>query len=262
MKNITTFIALLFSITIFSQINDFNQFNDNVKKLITSKFKSMEILISKNGSLVLDKKYIYQKDINEVVIYDYNENKEKNFLQTNIKIDTTGNVIELKDMFKGEVLEQDKLVTKTYELNKKISYAKDNIQILSYNSKNEISSKEMLLLDDKMRTVESIKMYYAPTDIIISNVTKYKWDNDGLGYNIERLQFSYPKQKLIGHYKLDRHGEIESFKGNLYIDNVQEDASFILDKKTKKFDSKGNLVQIYKDDKKSQLLIEERKIIY
>ncbi|KXH81445.1 hypothetical protein AU378_17230 [Chryseobacterium kwangjuense] len=247
---------------LFSQTNDFIQFNDCVKKLTASGFKSMEILISKNGSLALDKKYIYEKDNNEIIIYDYSNDTKKNFLQTNVKIDANGNITELKDIFKGEILEGDKFVIKQYESKKKISNEKDNIQITSYNSKNEIISKEIVLLDDKMKKVESILSFYLPDDILISEIVKFKWNSTGTGYDYEKLQFSYPKQKVIGHYEVNKYGDVESFKGNLYIDNTQEDASFILDKKTKKFDSKGNLVQIYKGDNKSQVLIEERRIIY
>lgn len=101
-----------------------------------------------------------------------------------------------------------------------------------------------------------------PNDILISEIIKYKWHRDENGYDYEKLQLSYPKQKVIGTYRLDKYGDIESFNGNLYINNNQEDASFVFDRKIKKFDSKGNLVQVYKIDNKVQTLIEERKIIY
>ncbi len=262
MKNITLFISICFSAMIFSQTNDFIQFNDCVKKLNASKFKSMEILISKNGSQILDKKYEYQKDRNEIIVYDYSNDKEKNFLQTNIKIDANGNITELKDIFKGEVLEGDKFLIKQYELKKKVLNEKGNIQIISYNSKNEIISKEIILLDDKNRIVENIKLFNIPNDIVVSEIVKFKWNSTGTSYDYEKLQFSYPKQKVIGVYRLNEYGDIESFKGNLYINNTQEDASFDFDKKIKKFDSKGNIIQVYKIDNKVQTLIEERKIIY
>lgn len=262
MKSITTFIAICFSILLFSQTNDFIQFNNCIKKLTDSNFKSMEILISKNDSLVLDKKYVYEKNNNEIIIYDYSSDKKENFLQTNVKIDKNGNIVEQKDIFKGEVLEGDKFVIKQYELKKKVLIDKDQIQITSFNSKNEIISKEIILLDDKMKKVESILSFYLPNDILISEIVKFKWNSTGTGYDYEKLQFSYPKQKVIGKYEVNKYGDVESFKGNLYINNTQEDISFILDKKNKKFDSKGNLVQVYKIDNKVQILIEERKIIY
>lgn len=262
MKNIILFTALCFSVMVFSQTNDFIHFNDCIKKLTVSNFKSMEILISKDGSMFLDKKYEYQKDRNEIIIYDYSNDKEKNFLQTNVKVDSDGNIIELKDIFKGEVLEGDKFVIKQYELKKKVLNEKDNIQITSYNSKNNIISKEIIILDDKKRKVENIKLFNIPNDIVVSEIIKFKWNSTGTCYDYEKLQFSYPKQKVIGVYRLNQYGDIESFKGNLYIDNNQEDASFIFDKKIKKFDLKGNLVQVYKLDNKVQILIEERKIIY
>lgn len=261
MKNIITFISICFSILLFSQTNDFIQFNNYIKKLTTSNFKSMEILISKNGSLVLDKKYLYEKNNNEVVIYDYSDDKKKNLLQTNLKLDSKGNIVELKDIFKGEVLKEDKFVIKQYELKRKVLIDNDNIQITSFNSKNEIISKEIILLDDKMRKIESILFFYIPNDIIISEITKLRWNSTGMGYDYERLQFSYPKQKVIGKYKVDKYGDIESFKGDLYVNNSKE-ASFTFDKKIKSFDSKGNLVKIYKIDKKIKNIIEERKIIY
>ena len=262
MKNIITFIAIFFSILSFSQKNDIIQFNDCIKILIATNFKSMEIIVSKNGSLVLDKKYIYEKINNEIIIYDYSANKKENFLQTNVKIDANGNITELRDIFKGNVLEGDKFIIKQYELKKKVLIDKDNIQITSYNSKNEIISKEIILLDNKMKKVESILSFYMPNDILISEIEKFKWNSDGTAYDYEKLQFSYPKQKVIGRYEINKYGDIESFKGNLFINNTQEDASFNFDKKIKKFDSKGNLVQVYKIDNKVQTLIEERKIIY
>jgi hypothetical protein len=222
----------------------------------------MEILISKNGSQILDKRYEYQKDKNEIIIYDFSNDKKKDFLQTNVKIDANGNVIELTDIFKGEVLEGDKFVVKQYELKKKFLNEKDNIQIISYNSKNEIISKEIILLDDKMRKIESILSFYIPNDILISEIVKFKWNLTGTAYNYEKLQFSYPKQKVMGVYRLNQYGDVESFKGNLYINNVREDASFVFEKKIKKFDSKGNLVQVYNIVDKVQTLTEERKIIY
>lgn len=262
MKNITTFIAIFFSILLFSQTNDFIQFNDCVKKLTVSKFKSMEVLISKNGTHILDKKYEYQKGSNEIIIYDYSNDKKENFLQTNVKVDANGNIIELADIFKGQVLEGDKFVVKQYELKKKVLHAKDNIQITSYNSKGEIISKELILLDNKMRKVESILSFYINNDIIISEIAKFKWNSTGTAYDYEKLQLSYPKQKVIGRYEVNKYGDIESFKGNLYINNTQEDASFSFDKKIKKFDSKGNLIQVYNLKNNVQSLIEERKIIY
>ncbi|WP_299181056.1 hypothetical protein [uncultured Chryseobacterium sp.] len=128
MKHIITFIVFYFSIMGFSQTNDFIEFNDCIRKLVNVNFKSMEILISKNGSLILDKRYEYQKDSNEIIIYNYGNDK-KNLIQTNVKIDANGNIIELTDIFKGEVLEGDKFVVKQYELMKKVLNEKDNIQI-------------------------------------------------------------------------------------------------------------------------------------
>ncbi|WP_299181059.1 hypothetical protein [uncultured Chryseobacterium sp.] len=83
-------------------------------------------------------------------------------------------------------------------------------------SKSEIISKEIILLDDKMRKVESILSFYMPNDILISEIVKFKWNSSGTGYDYEKLQFSSPKQKVIGRYEVNKYGDIKSLK-EIYI---------------------------------------------
>lgn len=262
MKTLTLFMTICFSIMVSSQTEDLMPLNDQIKTLIASNFKSMEIFSIKGGQRLLTKKYVYQKIDNEVIIYDYSNEKEQNLLHVDLKIDSNGNIIEERKVFEGEVYEGGKMLVKKYEFRNSILYAEDNIQITSYNSHGEISSKDIILLDDKKRKIELIKIFNIPNDIVISKIVKYKWDSDGHGYEIEQNQFSYPKQKLIGYYKLDQYGNITSFKGDLYVHNKKEDMSGDFEKKINKFDSKGNLIQIYSVDNGKQTLIEDRKIFY
>lgn len=258
MKNI--FFYLLLGPFLLSQ--NF-QTKDSLSILAKSNFKSMDVFESKNGKLLPVRSYSYDKNKNEITIKNISdENKE--WLKTIIRLDNNYQIMEEEKITEGMIISEKEniLVKKQVSMMTKYSYDNNIVQIKDYDSNGNLSTKKYNIFDDKNHIVESIKLFNLPNDIVVSEIVKFKWNSAGTGYDYEKQQFSYPKQKVIGRYEVNKYGDIKSFKGNLYINNNQEDASFIFDQKIKNFDSKGNLTQIYKIDNKVKTLIEERKIIY
>lgn len=257
MKNL--FFLFLLGPFLFSQ--NF-QTKDSLKILAKSNFKSMEVFEVKNERLIPLRNYTYDKNKNEITIKNSSD-KNKEWLRTIIKFDNNYNITDVEKTTEGMVIseKENSLVKKQISVITKYFYNNNTVEINEYNDKGHLSLKQFKLFDDKNRIIEQIRLFNIPDDIVVSEIEKYNWiDNNS--YNYEKLTFHAPKSRLTGVYKLNQYGDRESFRGNIYLNGMPEDASFDFDKKIKKFDSKGNLIQVYKIDKKIQTLIEERKIIY
>jgi len=222
----------------------------------------MEVLEINNGKLIPVRNYMYDRNKNEVIIKNISE-RNKDWLRTIIRLDSNFNIKEVERLTEGLVIsEKENLLVKTQVSEiMKYFYNSSTIQINHYNSKGNLSVKEFKLYDDKNRIIEKIKLLNIPDDIVVSEIEKYKWIDD-YNYNYEKLNFNAPNSKVIGLYKLNEYGDREAFVGNLYLNNSKEKADFIFEKKNRKFDSKGNLIKVYKVDNKEQILIEVRNIIY
>ena len=238
------------------------QTKDSLKILAKSNFKSMEIFEYESGKLESKRKYFYNKSSNEITIVNVSD-KNKEWLKTIVRLDQDYNIKEEEKIVEGTAISEKEniLVKKQLSMIRRYYSTINTCEIETYDSNGKLSKKEFRLLNDDNQIIENIVLLNIPNNIVISEVHRYYWINKK-SYKYEKLTFNAPKSKIIGVYRLNQYGDIESFKGNLYINNTQEDASFDFDKKIKKFDSKGNLIQVYKIDNKVQTLIEERKIIY
>ena len=258
MKNL--FFLFLLGPFLFSQ--NF-QTKDSLKILAESNFKSMEVFEVKAEKLIPLRNYTYNRNKNEISIKNSSD-KNIEWLRTIIRFDNNYNITEVEKITEGMIIsdKDNSLVKKQISVITKYSYNNNNtVQINQYNDKGNLSFKLFKLFDDKNRIIEQIKLFNIPDDIIVSEIEMYNWINNN-SYNYEKLTFHAPKSRLTGIYKLNEYGDRESFTGSIYLNSNQEDASFDFDKKIKKFDSKGNLIQVYKISNKVQTLIEERKIIY
>ena len=245
------------SILSFGQVEDFNQ---TIKNLVSTDFKSMEIFAVQNNHLRMNKKIVHDKEKKLVIINDFSPDKEENLKEIHLKVDDFGNVLEELKIFKGLILDIDKLVNKEYFSKKSFKYDEEKIEISTFSSTGEIYLKEIVLRDNKGRKMESISVFTTADDIVISEIAKYKWTDDG--FDIEKKQFSYPKQTLVGSYILNKDGYAKSFKGFVNFDKKIEDLSGDWIEKTNKYDFKGNIIQVFGIENNKKTLIEERKIVY
>lgn len=257
MKNI---FFIIFGPLIFCQ--NF-QSKDSLKILAQSNLKSMDVFESKNGKLLPVRHYNYDKYKNEITIKNISD-ENQGWLRTIIRLNNNYEIKEEERIIEAMIIseKENRLEKKQLSMLTKYIYDKDVVQIMVYDSKGNLSTKRLNILDKKNRVIESVMLFSIPDDIIVSEIIKFKWNSAGTSYAYEKRQFSYPKYKITGHYEVNKYGDAKSFKGNLYINNTQEDASIVFDKKNKIFDLKGNLIKVYQVKNNVQSLIEERKITY
>lgn len=238
------------------------QAKDSLKILAQSNFKSVEVFENKNGNLLLTKKYSYDSSKNKITIENTAE-KNKEWLKTIIRLDKDFNIQEEERITEGMVIseKENKLIKKQVSMLKKYFYRNNIIEIKNYNSTGNLSIKEFKILDKENRIIENISLFKTTDDIVVSEIEKYNWIDDE-SYNYEKVTFSFPRVKIIGMYKLNQYGEVQSFKGSMTTNDKTELYDYDLGKRLKKFDSKGNLIKIYTIDNGRENIIEERRIVY
>jgi hypothetical protein len=238
------------------------QTRDSPKVLALSNFKSMDVFENKNGKMNPKRNYSFDKSKNAITIKNIAD-KNKEWIMTIIKLDEKYNIQEVERIVEGTMIseKENTLVKKQASIIKKYNYVDNTIQIQNFNSVGNLSTKEFHLLDKKNRIIESLVLFNSNNDIIISEIVKYNWI-DNKSYNYEKQTFNSPKTQIVGVYKLNLYGEIQSFEGSMTINGNKEIYNYTLEQKLKQFDSKGNLTKIYTTNKGKEIVLEERRIIY
>lgn len=257
MKNL--FFLIFLGPFLFSQ--NF-QTRDSLKTLAISNFKSMEVFQNKNGKLAPVRNYNYDTKKSEITIKNVS-NKNKEWLRTIIKLDNNYNIKEEEKVIEGMMISEkgNTLVKLQVSMLKEYIYNNQTIQMCNFDSKGSLSTKELSFFDDKKRIIEKLILLKVPNDIVIAEIEKYNWIDD-YSYDYEKQTFNFPRTKIAGVYKLNQYGEIESFKGNMTINDNTELYDYNLGKKLKQFDSKGNLIKVYTVDNGKENVLEERRIVY
>ncbi|KIC63695.1 hypothetical protein RM51_08545 [Chryseobacterium taiwanense] len=229
------------------------------ENLIKSKFDTIHIYTDKNGKLLLTKIIIYDKQKQEICLNDKDNIEDPDVLFTIFKISNDYKIIEEKKFYKGLEIKNNDLKDTLVSLVTKYSYGNNNIQKSYYDSKNKLSNKEFQIIDENGRKKEVINTLHLDNDIVLNDITKYFWNSKGSGYRLEYEQFTFPRLKFIGDYKLDEYGDPILVKGKLDAEEIKK-AKFIIHKK--EFDEKGNVVKIFEIENGKKIIKEERKIIY
>ena len=238
------------------------QTKDSLKTLVESNFISMEVSERKNGKMVPTRIYSYNKESNEITIKNIStENNE--WVKTIFKLDDNDNIKEEERITEGLVISEkgNYFEKKQLSMIKKYIYSRNTMQILFFDTKGELSEKEFYLYDDKNQVIEKIILLKSSNDIVVAEIERYNWV-DLNSYKYEKFTFNVPKSEVVGVYQLNKYGDRVSLKGKFIFNEETELIDVQFNNVNKKFDSKRNLINVFKIENNSQTLIEERKIIY
>ncbi|UKB86100.1 hypothetical protein LF887_10880 [Chryseobacterium sp. MEBOG06] len=258
MKNIFFFIFL--SPFLYSQNY---QVKDSLKVLAMSNFKSMVVFENKNGKLIPKRNYSYDQSKNQIIIKNISE-KEKQWLMTIIKLDKNYHIQEEERVFEVMLTpEKENIsVNKQVSMIRKYFYNSNNtVDIKDYNSNGVFWGKEFIILDQNNNINESIKLFTIADDIVVTEIERYNWI-DNKNYHYEKLTFNAPKSRVVGDYTLNQYGERSFFKGSMTLNDETEEINIPFGNKLKKFDAKGNIIQLYTLFNGKENVVEERKIVY
>ncbi|GEM_PF-1984889 len=239
------------------------QTKDSLKILAKSNFKSMVVFENKNGKLIPARDYRYDQNKNEITIKNVSD-KNKEWVKTIVNLDNNYEIKESEKIIEGMMIseKENALVNQQVSMLTKYSYNNNKtIDIKNYNSKGILSGKEFIILNKDGLISESIKLFNVPDDIVVTQIERYNWIDDK-SYHYEKLTFNAPKSRFIGVYTLNQYGEREFFKGSMTLNDETEMINTPFENKLKKFDKKGNIVQLYVINNGKETVVEERKIIY
>ncbi|WP_153395291.1 hypothetical protein [Chryseobacterium vaccae] len=238
------------------------QTKDSLKILAMSNFKTIEVLVNKNGKLNSVRRYSYDQNKNEITIQNVSD-KNKEWIKTIIKLDNDYKIKEEERITEGMVIseKENKLINKEVSMINKYNYTKNTIQVQKFNSNGNLSTKEFCLIDKENRIIERIILFNSHNDIVVDGIERYNWIDDK-SYNYEKLTFTFPRTQIIGVYSLNSYNEIASFKGSMTANDKTELFDYYIEKKLKQFDSKGNLIKVYTLENNKENILEVRKIVY
>lgn len=236
------------------------------ENLIKSNFDSIKIYNDKKGKMLLTAVINYRKDQKDFIFYNYEKPKnalEKEVLYIELKFDDNYRLIKEKEFLKGFNITNNELKDTIFSGVTEYIYRKNTIIKNSYTSTEKLYKQLFQVNDEKGREKEIINILYSNNDMIINDIVKYDWHSKGKGYKFESEQFTYPRQKFIGYYKVDRNGKIKSIKGKLNVEGQEEKVNvYKFSNQVEELDERGNIVKIYEIEKGKKILKEERQIFY
>jgi hypothetical protein len=261
MKKFLNLALLLFSLCGYSQIQEI--FTEN---LIKSNFDSIKIYNDKKEKMLLTAVIKYRKEQNDFIFYNYEKPKnplEKEVLYTELKFDETYRLTKEKEFLKGVNIIDNQLKDTIFSRVTEFIYQKNTIKKNSYSPTGKLDRQIFQINNEKGREKEIINILYSNNNVIVSDIKKYDWYPKGNGYKFESEQFTYPRQKFIGYYKVDKYGKIKSMKGKLNVEGQEEKVNrYKLPKLEEELDERGNIVKIFEIEKGKRILKEERQIFY
>lgn len=258
---------LLINVLLFSCFLGYSQ-NQYIitENLIKSNFDSIKIYKDRKGEMLLTALIHHRKEQKDFIFYNYEKPKnslEKEVLYTELKFDDRYRLVKEIEFTKGFDITKNTSKDTIFSRVVEYIYIKNTIEKDYYNSEGKLDRKVFQVNDEKGREKEIINMHYSNNDIVINDIQKYDWYPKRNGYRFESEQFTFPRQKFIGYYKVDKYGKIKSMKGKLNIEGQEEIMNLYRPpERYEEFDGKGNIVKVFEIVNGKKVIKEEREIFY